>query len=128
MVEREELLVSNPFRHLKAPKPDHKMVQALTPNEIDRLFKACADKSFIGVRGRAVLSVFLDTGLRLSELINLTMDDLNLETGSIMVRCGKGGKQRDAELVQTSHIKAVCPRLFFVRGILLVVVPCKEEG
>lgn len=41
-----------------------------------------------------ILSVFLDTGLRLSELINLTLNDVNVDDGSILVRHGKGGKPR----------------------------------
>lgn len=93
-LEREELITTNPFAHLKTPKPDHKIVQALSTAEIERLFKVCGGKSAIDTRNRAILSVFLDTGLRLSELINLTLDDLNSDTGSILVRHGKGNKQR----------------------------------
>jgi site-specific recombinase XerD len=93
-LEREELIVDNPFKHLKTPKPDNKIIQALTPTEIDRLFKACAGKSMLDVRNRAILSVFLDTGLRLSELVSLTLDDVNMDDGSILVRHGKGGKPR----------------------------------
>ena len=93
-LEREELIIDNPFKHLKTPKPDKNIVQALTPAEIERLFKLCNGKSLLDVRNRAILSVFLDTGLRLSELINLTLDDINMDDGSISVRHGKGGKPR----------------------------------
>jgi integrase/recombinase XerC len=48
----------------------------------------------LNMRNRAILSVFLDTGLRLSELINLTLDDVNMDDGSILVKRGKGGKPR----------------------------------
>ena len=92
-LEREELIIDNPFKHLKTPKPDNTIIQALTPAEIERLFKACSGKSMLNVRNRAILSLFLDTGLRLSEVINLTLDDIN-DNGSILVRRGKGGKPR----------------------------------
>jgi len=93
-LEREELIIENPFRNLKTPKVDRKIIQALTPNEIERLFKLCSGKSALDVRNRAILSVFLDTGLRISELTNLTIDDVNMDDGSILVKRGKGGKQR----------------------------------
>ena len=40
------------------------------------------------------MSLFLDTGLRLSELTELTLDDLDIKTGSILIKRGKRGKQR----------------------------------
>jgi site-specific recombinase XerD len=85
-LEREELIIENPFKNLKAPKPANKLVRALTPNEIDRLFKLCSGKSALAVRNKAILSVFLDTGLRLSELVNLTLDDVSMDDGSILIR------------------------------------------
>lgn len=102
-LEREELIIENPFKHLKTPKADHKLVQALTPSEIERLFKVCSGKSALEIRNKALLSVFLDTGLRLSELINLTLDDVNMDDGSILVRHGKGGKQRIVRIGNTAQ-------------------------
>ena len=93
-LEREELVIENPFKNLKPPKIDKKVIQALSPTEIDRLFKVCAGKSVLDVRNKAILSVFLDTGLRISELTNLTLDDVNMDNASLLVRHGKGGKQR----------------------------------
>jgi site-specific recombinase XerD len=93
-LEREELIIDNPFKRLKTPKADNNIVQALTPAEVERLFKVCSGKSMLDVRNRAILSAFLDTGLRLSELINLTIDDVNMDDGSILVKRGKGGKPR----------------------------------
>ena len=93
-MQSEELLLDNPFNHLKTPRIDKRVVQALTPTEIERLFKECSGKSMMDVRNKAILSVFLDTGLRVSELANLLLEDLDVDTGSILVRHGKGGKQR----------------------------------
>ncbi len=93
-LEREELIIENPFKHLKTPKPDNNIIQALTPAEIERLFKAYSGKSLLDIRNKAILPMFLDTGLRLSELINLTLDDVNMDDGSILVKRGKGGKPR----------------------------------
>jgi site-specific recombinase XerD len=93
-LEREELIIENPFKHLKTPKVDNKIIQALTPAEIERLFKVCSGKSALDFRNKTILCVLLDTGLRISEINNLTIDDVNLDDGSILVKRGKGGKQR----------------------------------
>ncbi len=42
-LEREELIIENPFRHLKTPKPDSKIVQALSPVQVERLFSVCSE-------------------------------------------------------------------------------------
>jgi len=93
-LEKEALVLDNPFKKLKTPKADNNIIQALTTSEIERLFKACSGESILDIRNRAILSVFLDTGLRLSELINPTLEDVNMDDGSIVVRHGKGGKPR----------------------------------
>jgi site-specific recombinase XerD len=93
-LQSEELIKENPFMRLKAPKLDTKAVQALFPNEIEQLFKICSGKTVLDIRDTAILSMFLDTGLRVSELANLNMEDVNLDTGSILVKNGKGNKQR----------------------------------
>jgi site-specific recombinase XerD len=93
-LEKEELIKDNPFAKLNPPKIENKVIQALTPAEIDRLFNACSGKSPIDIRNKAILSMFLDTGLRVSELASLNIDDMDMNTGSIVVRHGKGGKQR----------------------------------
>jgi len=93
-LEREQFIHDNPFKNLKTPKTEKKVIQALTSTEIDRLFNACSGKSPIDIRNKATLSMFLDTGLRVSELASLNIDDIDMNTGSIIVRHGKGGKQR----------------------------------
>ena len=93
-LEREELLAVNPFGRLKAPKRERKVIRALSPGEVEALFQACSGKDPLDVRNRAIIMVFLDTGLRLSELASLSLNDVDANTGSIIVRNGKGGKQR----------------------------------
>ncbi|MFC2013436.1 tyrosine-type recombinase/integrase [Chloroflexota bacterium] len=93
-LERETLLHVNPFVHLKTPKIDKKVIQALTPNGIERLFKECSGKTTLDIQNKAILSILLDCGLRVSELASLTLEDIDMNTGSILVRHGKGNKQR----------------------------------
>ena len=50
--------------------------------------------TYADARGRAMVPTLLDSGLRASELCGLTLDELDLETGEVRVRRGKGGKDR----------------------------------
>jgi integrase/recombinase XerD len=71
-----------------------KIPEVLSAEEQDRLLSQLADDSPSSVRGRAILRVFLDCGLRASELINLRRRDLDLATGRLWVRQGKNSKDR----------------------------------
>ncbi len=93
-LHREELIRDNPISHIKAPRLENKVVEALTPEGVKALLKQCSAKTFLDIRNRAILMMFLDTGLRVSELANLRLDDVDMKTGSILIRKGKGGKQR----------------------------------
>jgi len=91
---KEQLIPQNPFDHLKTPKIQKKVIQALSAKDIEQLFEECSGKSAIDVRNKAIVCTFLDTGLRVSELADLNIDDIDFDTGSILVRHGKGNKQR----------------------------------
>ncbi len=97
-LEREQLITDNPFNHLKTPKTDNKIIQALTPNEVKLLLKTCSGKNAFDTRNKAILSILLDCGLRISELAGLTLEDVSLDNGTLLVRNGKGGKQRTVRI------------------------------
>jgi len=92
-LEEEGLVVASPLHGVRKPKLPQKVVQALTPDELKRMLALC-DKGFLGVRNRAILMLFVDTGLRVSELASLDLSDVCFERGTILVRSGKGQKQR----------------------------------
>ena len=91
---REELISENPFINLKAPKVEKKVIQALTESEIESLLSLCSKKTALDIRNKAILSVLFDCGLRVSELASITIRDIDWESRSILIRKGKGGKQR----------------------------------
>jgi integrase/recombinase XerD len=66
-----------------------KIPEVLTPDEQARLLAQTS-----GIREQAILRLFLDTGLRASELINLRHRDIDMATGRLWVRQGKGRKDR----------------------------------
>ena len=70
-----------------------KQVTWLTPEEVDRLFSQPDTSSLIGLRDRAILELLFSSGLRVSELVGLNRDHINLKRREFMVR-GKGQKDR----------------------------------
>ena len=66
----------------------------LSEHEIERLLNQPDTNTESGIRDRAILELFYSTGLRRSELCNLTLHDLSLSRKTVMVRKGKGNKDR----------------------------------
>ena len=68
------------------------MVKALDSNEVNQVISILPD-TFDGMRNKAIILLFADTGMRLSELANLTLNHISLETGRALIT-GKGNQQR----------------------------------
>jgi site-specific recombinase XerC len=86
-------LGESPFRHMKNVRLPEKVVQPYAAHEVLRLVAECP-ASPIGARDRAVLFLLLDTGLRVSELAQLDLDDVDIGALRVRVLHGKAGKQR----------------------------------
>ena len=93
-LERESLIQVNPMRRVEIPRAPDKHPKVLSVGEVQRLLRAAKRSTWYGTRNHSMIAMFLDTGLRLSELINLDLEDVDLNTMSVRVRNGKGGKQR----------------------------------
>jgi len=90
---RENYVPEDPTADLESPKLERKLPRVLTVKEVERLLQQPDGDSPAGMRDRAMLELLYATGIRVSELINLRVDDVNLAMG--YVRCvGKGGKER----------------------------------
>lgn len=83
----------NPIRKVKAPRVPTEPLDPAPVEDIQAMEKTC-DNSFMGCRDKAILLTLLDTGIRASELLNIDREDLDLITGSILIRQGKGRKPR----------------------------------
>ncbi len=70
-----------------------KQVTFLTPEEVERLLAACNISNIMGLRDRAILELLFSSGLRVSELVGLDRDHINLKRREFTVR-GKGQKDR----------------------------------
>jgi integrase/recombinase XerC len=88
-----ELIPSSPAASVAIPKKERKQQTYLRPDEYARLLSAAGSNP----RDFAILQLFLQTGIRVSELINLTLDDIDLANKSLTVD-GKGSKERSIPL------------------------------
>lgn len=90
------VLPENPVSKVKLPKKDAAVRQLVTDQEVARLLDACERQRSTKeiVLSRALLSVLIYGGLRRQELLDLYLSDVNLDDGSILIRCGKGSKSR----------------------------------
>ena len=88
-----EYIEGSPFRGMKNIRLPQRIVQPFSESDITALLAAC-DESPLGVRDRAMLLTLLDSGLRCSETVQLELADLDLAAGRLLVRFGKGNKQR----------------------------------
>lgn len=90
---RERRLASDPTAHIESPKLGRALPKALTEEDVDALLAAPDDATPLGLRDRTMLEVLYATGLRVSELVNLTPVQINLRQGVVRV-VGKGSKER----------------------------------
>lgn len=74
-------------------KTGSRQIDFLEIEEIERMFQAADGSSLKALRDRAILELLFSSGLRVSELVNLNQDQVNLKTGEFSVR-GKGGRVR----------------------------------
>jgi integrase/recombinase XerD len=92
---RERHIPHNPASDLELPKPPKKLPRAiLSVAQVEAILAQADTGEPMGLRNRAILEVFYSCGIRRLELIGLKLYDVHVERGMLMVRQGKGGKDR----------------------------------
>ena len=90
---REEIRESDPTTQIESPRIGKSLPSGLTEQEVEALLAQPDTDVSLGLRDRAMLEVLYATGLRVSELVALTIEQVNMRQG--LVRCvGKGNKER----------------------------------
>jgi len=90
---RQGAIVADPTLLLDAPKLPRSLPKALSEREVEALIRAPDADTPLGLRDRAMFELIYATGLRVSELVGLRTDQINLRQGALRV-VGKGGKER----------------------------------
>ena len=120
---RERRLRVDPSVTIDSPKLPQRLPKVMSAQEIARLLEQPGFVDPAGLRDRAMLELLYATGVRVSELISLTLQDLNLEMGYI--RCfGKGSKERIVPLGGTAQSVL---KLYLDRGRPHIVKRATEE-
>ena len=102
LVEEEEI-AQNPMARVEAPRVTPKEIPVLSIEQIRSLLAGCSSKRFEDLRDQAIIRLLADTGMRKSELMSLTLDDLDLEKREMRV-FGKGRKYRTVALSASTGI------------------------
>lgn len=90
---REGFMKHDPSARVESPKLGRPLPKSLTESEVEALLKAPDTGTVLGLRDRTMLEVLYATGLRVSELVGLSMGQLNQRQGLVQV-IGKGNKER----------------------------------
>lgn len=90
---RDGVIATDPTALLDSPKLDRPLPKSLTEEQVERLLAAPDSGATLGLRDRAMLETLYATGLRVSELVALALNQINLQAGVIKV-IGKGDKER----------------------------------
>ena len=92
-LDRKGYTRKNLLKELRSPKTVDRVIEPLSKEEVEKIFSGINSNTAMGARNSALVSLMLDTGLRLSEAAYLEEADLHLEERYVKVM-GKGGKER----------------------------------
>ena len=110
---RDGLSESDPAAAVRPPAPAKRLPKALPVAEIERILEAASTPgTALALRDRALLELLYGSGARISEAVGLDVDDLSLDTATVLLR-GKGSKER---LVPFGQMATVALDSYLVRG------------
>ena len=92
-MQREGRIVADPSGRVEAPRLGRPLPKSLTEAEVESLLAAPDTETLLGLRDRTMLEVLYATGLRVSELVGLSLTQVNLRQGLVRIT-GKGNKER----------------------------------
>ena len=96
----ESIISDNPVKRLSPPRVPRRIPPSIPPEDMRQLIKACSNTP-MGARNRAIIMMLWDTGIRVGELVGLTLDNLHLDVGYLVV-IGKGDKEREVPIGQVA--------------------------
>ncbi len=121
---REQVTEMNPARLVSSPRLEQKLPKVLSVEDVIRFIESPDPETVLGKRDRAILELLYASGMRVSELAGMNLDDIDFKHESIRVR-GKGRKERIVPFGTTA--KETLQEYLGVRGELLVEAPEEER-
>ncbi len=115
VLKRNKIKV-DPTANIQSPKIEKRVPSVLTSQEVELLLDQPKDVDLKGIRDKAMLEFAYATGMRVTEIISLNIDDVNLEEGYVV--CNKANKQRNIPL-GTMSLKALTEYVEDARDILI---------
>lgn len=115
-VLKNKKIKADPTAHIQSPKIEKRVPSVLTAKEVELLLNQPKDIDLKGIRDKAMLEFAYATGMRVTEIISLNIDDVNLEEGYVI--CKSGNKQRNIPL-GTMSLKALKEYIEDARDILV---------
>lgn len=114
--------VADPTGHIQTPRQDQHLPSVLTAHEVEHLLNAPDVSTPLGKRDAALLEMLYATGLRASELVALTVGDVQSSAGYVKI-LGKGGKER---LVPVGEVAAAQVEDYLREGRPVLVKRCSS--
>jgi integrase/recombinase XerD len=114
---KEQVIQENPAAELESPRTEKKLPRVLSFKDMELLLEQPETREIIGMRDKAMLELLYATGIRVSELVSLGLNNVNIKMG--FLRCeGKGNKERMIPLGSVA-IKSLQEYLQYARNKLL---------
>lgn len=118
---RRGMTSNNPMITIRTPKQEKRLPKFMSEDQITKLLQTPKDNDVLGARDKAMLECMYSTGIRVSELVGLNMEDVDFAGSVIRVR-GKGKKERLAPMGQTA-IAAIQKYLAMRGGVVKDAMP-----
>lgn len=115
-MSKNKMIDQDPTVELDSPKVEKKLPQILSTHEVELLLEQPKCVDLKGFRDKAMLELLYATGIRVSELINLNLSDINVEMG--FIKCNKGSRERMIPIGSIA-ISAIQEYLNKSRGLLI---------
>ena len=90
---KKDVITVNYFKMFKNPKKERNLPKFVKEDDIDKMFLVPNTRTWIGERNLLIIRMLYATGIRVSELVNIKLDDININDRTIKI-LGKGSKER----------------------------------
>lgn len=122
---REGILLKNPADKVNYPKKEKNLPKFMFIKEVENIINSIEVDSYLKMRNKFLLEMLYSTGMRVSEVVSINLEDINRYTNSILIT-GKGSKQRN--VLYGKHIKDMFDTYLEYRKLFLKKLKISEDN